>query len=1000
LEETRYLDFDLSLEKTGAGSYRARVLASPAGMARAEFTLPFSPIELENFILKVGRTRRGVRRLESPEMEAAKEFGGRLFKSVFTDEVQSVLRQSLDQTRQQGVGLRLRLRLNDAPELVNLPWEYLYNPNLNRFLSLSVNTPLVRYLELPEQIKPLPVEPPLRALVMIASPKDYPPLDVEHEWANLKQALSGLESGGALVVDRLEGATALALQYALRRQDYHIFHFIGHGGFDEHAQDGVLLLEDEAGRGRALSGQYLGALLHDEETLRLVVLNACEGARTGTDDPFAGAAQSLVQQGLPAVIAMQFEVTDQAAVTFSREFYSAVADGYPVDAALAEARKGIFATGNDVEWGTPVLYSRLADGKVFDLARKPGGRTAKDTAAPFRPADQDEFKSTLQPDRAKLAQEAYESGLGAYYVRDWQRAVRYFQQALKYRPEFTEASARLKDTERQLDIQARLGAGRKSAAAGDWRKVIEQLEPLEGQSDLPREVRGVFSEQLSKARREVRLEDLYADAHQLSASDQWQAVVNIFQEINTLAPDFSDPEGLLATAKNELEALRRQASLKERYSRALSLIEAGGWADAQNLLKIIQDESPGYRDAERLLQRAADELDREEQNRRAQALYAAAEAALKANDLPQASQQLQQLRQIAPSFPGVDELTARVNQAQEALKPASPAQDVTYPPTADQAPRRSGAGTGVLATTNRKLVGCGLALVGVLGLAGIILLVVYSNMINGSPGRRTGGVPQVPALTVTATLVPTQAASATPMPSPTPTVDFAKTKTVAANATSSAATQSAARTRSAVQTAAIQSTGVARVNSFRTRWDAAIKETFTSNSAVFYTGITQDKDFGTSDKKVAAGKYLWTVDSLKGGVWRDTASNRNFTDFLLSVEARKVYTCDGGYGVIFREKGGDYYYVEIDGYQFSVSIRKNDTWDELLSTNVVINSLGVNKITILAQGSHFTYLINDHWVGELTDNQLPDGGEPGLAITVSGVDKCTFEFDNFEVLSP
>jgi hypothetical protein len=136
-----------------------------------------------------------VRRIESPEMQAAKEFGSKLYKAVFSDEVQSALRSSLDQARAQNSGLRIRLRLNDAPELVDIPWEYLYNPSLNRFLALSVNTPIVRYLEMPEKIQPLGVKPPLRILVMIANPKDYPGLDVENERQNLKKAVSDLEEG-------------------------------------------------------------------------------------------------------------------------------------------------------------------------------------------------------------------------------------------------------------------------------------------------------------------------------------------------------------------------------------------------------------------------------------------------------------------------------------------------------------------------------------------------------------------------------------------------------------------------------------------------------------------------------------------------------------------------------------------------------------------------------------------------------------------------------------
>ncbi len=108
-------------------------------------------------------------------------------------------------------------------------------------------------------------------------------------------------------------------------------------------------------------------MLHDHESLRVAILNACEGARTSRTDPFAGSAQSLVQQGIPAVIAMQFEIADDVASRFAHEFYGALADGYPIDASLTEARKSIFAARHEVEWGTPVLYLRAPDGRIFDV---------------------------------------------------------------------------------------------------------------------------------------------------------------------------------------------------------------------------------------------------------------------------------------------------------------------------------------------------------------------------------------------------------------------------------------------------------------------------------------------------------------------------------------------------------------------------------------------------------------------------------------------------------
>lgn len=361
-----YLDFDFDVVRQGT-RYRGRVLSSPAGQASHEFAIPFNRLELENFYLRVGRARRGTRRIGSPEMNAARDYGRRLFEATFGGDVNACLRAALNEAQRQDKGLRIRLRLTEAPELGDLAWEYLCNPALERFLSLSVDTPVVRYLDLPEAIRPLKVTKPLRVLVVVSSPSDHPALDVEREWSKLKQALSDLEGRGWVQLDKLSDGRLATLQKRLRSEAWHVFHFIGHGGFDSQAQDGTLIFEDSAGKGHAVSGEYLGALLHDERTLRIAMLNACEGARTSLTDPFSGVAQSLVRQGVPAVIAMQFEITDDAAITIAHEFYGAIADGYPVDGALAEARKALFAQGNDIEWGTPVLYMRSPDGHIFEI---------------------------------------------------------------------------------------------------------------------------------------------------------------------------------------------------------------------------------------------------------------------------------------------------------------------------------------------------------------------------------------------------------------------------------------------------------------------------------------------------------------------------------------------------------------------------------------------------------------------------------------------------------
>src|SRR6266436_1443604 len=362
----KYDDFDLQIEPAG-NRFRVRLLNAPTGQATTEFALPFTEIEVANFLSRIGQVRRAMRRVDAPELQAAKEFGGKLFGAIFSGEMIAQLRGSMEQASDKDHGLRIRLRLTDVPALADLPWEFLYDANQNHFLTTSSETPVVRFLDLPQRIAPLRVALPLRVLVTIASPRNLKRLDTDGEWERLQESLGDLLKGGQLVIERLPAATLDALRLRARGAPFHIFHFIGHGGFDIVAEDGVLQFEDESGMSYPVRGEMLGMQLHDHRSLRLAVLNACEGARSSRQDPFSGVAQSLLQQRVPAVIAMQFEISDAAAKVFALEFYRAVAKGNPVDAAVCESRKALFKEEFGQEWATPVLYMRSQEGQLFEL---------------------------------------------------------------------------------------------------------------------------------------------------------------------------------------------------------------------------------------------------------------------------------------------------------------------------------------------------------------------------------------------------------------------------------------------------------------------------------------------------------------------------------------------------------------------------------------------------------------------------------------------------------
>lgn len=474
-----YHDFDVELVRDGE-EWSARVRA-PSGEAQASFAMPLTTQEMRLLGLTVARGRRTTRSVQAGEVEEVKAYGQRLFEALFSGEVLDRYRESLDGIRgDPASGLRVRLRLTEAPELAPVPWEYLYDRGLNRFLALDDETPIVRYLDLPLPSGPLRVEPPLRILVMISSPEDVPDLDVDEEWGRLNAALGDLIRDGAVVLERLERASLSTLRWRLKGADYHVFHFIGHGGVDAVTQRGVLVLEDDDGRSDVVEAETIAGVLSAEKTLRLALLNACEGGRASGGDVFAGTAQTLVQQNVPAVVAMQFEITDEAAITLTHDFYKALSFGDPVDAALTEARRGLrYVKRNELEWGTPVLYMRSADGKLFDVhgaRRPPAPEELPPPAAPEAP----EVADTTVSQEIRIAGLLHESQLAVYGER-WREAEARLQDILDLDPGHEEALSRLEGVRREerlatlFDTGVRhQDAGRHAAALDAFLQVREQ----------------------------------------------------------------------------------------------------------------------------------------------------------------------------------------------------------------------------------------------------------------------------------------------------------------------------------------------------------------------------------------------------------------------------------------------------------------------------------------------------------------------------------------------
>ncbi len=350
------------------GTFKVEVAGS-AGEASATVELDADSLLARRGLLQqaVLASAVPVRRVLPETEQPVREAGQVLFAGLLgTGEVAGRYRAAATVAAGRGEGLQVVLRI-DTPALAGLPWEAMYDQAAGAYVCRQNH--LVRHVPVASVPAPLQVRPPLRILGVVSSPRGLPALDVDKEQNQLIRALARPASQGLTELHWAPSATWADLQDLLLDGEWHVLHFIGHGDFDPGQDEGVLVLTREDGRADLVAAHRLVDLLRQARPMpRLVVLNSCSGAAAGVSDLFSGTAAALVRGGVSAVAAMQYEISDPAAVAFARGFYAAIARGRGVDDAISSGRVGILSISDrTLEWVTPVLYLRGHDTRLFTL---------------------------------------------------------------------------------------------------------------------------------------------------------------------------------------------------------------------------------------------------------------------------------------------------------------------------------------------------------------------------------------------------------------------------------------------------------------------------------------------------------------------------------------------------------------------------------------------------------------------------------------------------------
>jgi hypothetical protein len=304
-------------------------------------------------------------------LESLKDFGRCMFEALMRDRVRDMLR-TLEGQNADGLNLYLVLDLPDH-DLQRLPWECMFDPYHEYFLSLQDNMHIIRKVQrTPEAAPDKAARGYSNLVIAIANPRDQPPLNPQRERELIDLAVGDLHQSGLLDRRYIQGSQQEMCQALALVPN--VFHFVGHGGI-EHDKPG-LYLEDPNGDARfvdatKLVNEYFTPPPGTESHVNLVILSACQTSATPKTEGYSSLAYELVSRAqVDTVLAMQYPIGLDNLTEFNGALYGALAKGVPLETAVNVARRKIVSAkpGGARDWISPVLTTRHdAPSKLLQL---------------------------------------------------------------------------------------------------------------------------------------------------------------------------------------------------------------------------------------------------------------------------------------------------------------------------------------------------------------------------------------------------------------------------------------------------------------------------------------------------------------------------------------------------------------------------------------------------------------------------------------------------------
>jgi hypothetical protein len=283
--------------------------------------------------------------------------------------------------------LRLKIAAT-VPVVGDLPWEWLAE-NGEPF-ALRPPLMITRAVPLRFPVLPVSVEMPLRAVMLLPSPKDEHALSVRAEHDAVRE---GMDAAG-FEVSILDLPLVEEFAAMLASEQPSIVHYIGHGGLTD--VEGNLILQGGDGRSRWVPASELATLL--PSSVRLFGISTPCGTENYEILGLGRVARAPGLAGLPTMVVSQYPAGRATVLEFWKAFYGTLVNtGGNVNEALQAARTHAAAIEpTSADWASFSLVIRDQTGVSFDLQAASGERHAEELRAQFAAESANELAKQVQ----------------------------------------------------------------------------------------------------------------------------------------------------------------------------------------------------------------------------------------------------------------------------------------------------------------------------------------------------------------------------------------------------------------------------------------------------------------------------------------------------------------------------------------------------------------------------------------------------------------------------